>query len=67
VAGQTQRDTTYANIDVTYTITDYLSASLGTETFQPPKTADNKSFRFPFFTPDANNFTSFYLALAGSF
>ncbi len=67
VAGNTQRDTTYANIDVTYTITDYLAASVGTTTFQPPKTADNKSFRFPFFTPDANNFTSFYLALAGSF
>ena len=66
VAGRGQRDSTVGSISLSYRVNQYFSMALGTTTAQPPKTRDNKSFRFPFFSTTADNFTSFYLSLTGS-
>jgi len=66
VAGRGQRDSTVGSISLSYRVNKYFSMALGTTTAQPPKSRDNKSFRFPFFSTTADNFTSFYLSMTGS-
>ncbi|MBM4397861.1 MAG: hypothetical protein FJ087_19525 [Deltaproteobacteria bacterium] len=60
--GRGQRDRTYGTIDVSYQPWEHFGFSLGVSSTQPAKTADNKSFRFPFFdfTSEGNNYTTFY-------
>jgi len=69
VAGRGRADLMYGTIEVGYGITDNVSVSLGSTVEQSPKTADNQSFRFPFWdtTNGAANRQSFYLDVAGSF
>jgi len=68
-AGRGQRDSHGGVIDISYQIKDYLSVSLGSETFVAPKSADNKSFVFPFLNLSNNsrNNTYFYLSVTGTY
>jgi hypothetical protein len=52
-----------------YGVNDWLSVQTSLNTVQPPKTADNKSFRFPFwnFSGAAANYSSIQLGLSGSY
>lgn len=61
--GRGQRDKTYGVLDVTYQPFEHFGFSAGISSTQPAKTADNKSFRFPFFdfSSEGNNYTTFYL------
>jgi len=58
-----QRDATIASIDVAYTFDKRFSFSAGVQTTSVPMTADNESFRFPFydFEGTADNATSVYV------
>lgn len=63
-AGRGQRDYVFSQIDVTFQPWAYVGFSAGISTaYLPPKTQDNRSFRFPFFdySSPANNYTTFYL------
>ncbi len=57
-------DFTFGSVALAYAPLDYLSVSLGLSSFQPAKTADNKSFRFPFydFSSPSNNFSRWTLS-----
>lgn len=68
-SGRGQSDWTYGVIDLTYQPWRHYGFSLGVSSYQPAKTADNKSFRFPFFdfTSEANNYTNFYFDVFASF
>ncbi len=66
-AGRGRRDLTSAEITAGYDITKHVSVELAVATLQQPKTPDNKSFRFPFFTANADNLTSFVLRAVGTF
>lgn len=46
--GRGQQDVSTASLSLAYKINDYLDVSGGLRTKQQPKTADNESFRFPF-------------------
>jgi hypothetical protein len=61
-AGRGQRDRTYGTIDLSYQPWQHFGFSLGLTSAQPAKTANNKSFRFPFFdfSSEGNNFTQVY-------
>jgi hypothetical protein len=67
--GPGQRDRTYGMIDVTYQPWEHMGFSMGLYSIQPAKTADNKSFRFPFFDfrSEPNNFTYLYLDVFASY
>jgi len=68
-SGRGQRDSTFGVIDLTYQPWQHYGFSLGVSSYQPAKTADNKSFRFPFFdfSSEANNFTNFYFDVFATF
>lgn len=57
------------SVSLGYGINDWLSVSAGLSSRQAPKTADNKSFRFPFwnFTGAAANMSSFSLGVSGTY
>ena len=61
-AGRGQRDKTFGVLDLTYQPFDHFGFSLGLSSAQPAKTADNKSYRFPFFdfSSAGNNYTTVY-------
>lgn len=61
--GRGQRDTSFAGLDATYRLNERISFSAGLVTIAPPKTEDNRRFRFPFydFKSEASNLTLFYL------
>lgn len=61
--GVGQRDSTVGSIDVSYTFDKRFTFNAGVQTQSTPKTADNESFRFPFydFEGTADNLTSFYI------
>jgi hypothetical protein len=65
--GRGQRDAVGSAISASYQVNDYLALSLGTVSSMPAKSSDNSSFRFPFFQATADNFTSFYFNVDGSF
>ena len=66
-AGRGQRDLMHGSVYARYAINDYLTVEFGVVTEQEPKTPDNKSFRFPFFNPIADNLTVFDLGVIGTF
>lgn len=67
--GRGQSDSTMGVIDLSYQPFEHVGFSLGLSSSQPAKTADNKSFRFPFFdfSSEANNFTQVYFDVYASF
>lgn len=67
--GRAYRDLTIGGIDVSYKINGMFSVSGGVTTAQLPKTADNESFRFPFynFSELADNMSTFYIDLIVNF
>lgn len=55
-------DMTRTLLDVSYSLTENLSLSLGAATFQPLLSRDNRTWRNPFYDGNpANNFTTFYV------
>jgi hypothetical protein len=68
-AGRGQRDRTFGVIDLTYQPWENFGFSLGLSSAQPAKTADNKSFRFPFFdfSSEGNNFTTVYFDIFANY
>lgn len=62
-AGRGQRDLAIGSIFVGYELDDRFSFSGGISTSASPKSADNQSFRFPFydFESAADNLTTFYV------
>ena len=68
-AGRGFAQVTAASAGVSYTVNQWVSTSLSLTTIQPPKTTDNKSFRFPFwnFASPASNFSSVTFAVQGSY
>lgn len=69
VDDQGTMDMMMGSIGVSYQLTDALSASFGMGTVQPPKSADNQRFRFPFFALEGQElgYTSYSLTLSGSY
>lgn len=67
--GENQRDATWGVIDLSYQMNDWLSYSLGLSSYQPAKTEDGQRLRFPFWDAEspANNFTTVYLDIQGTF
>ena len=61
--GRGQRDKTLGVVDLSYQPWDHYGFSVGLYSYQPAKTDNNKSFRFPFFDfrSEANNYTYGYL------
>lgn len=59
-----RRDYTFGSLDLSYQLHDHVIVAGGISSLQPAKTADNKSFRFPFwdFVSPSNNFSKFYVA-----
>jgi hypothetical protein len=69
VTGTNHDDSTIGVFDVSYAFLDeHLSVSFGIFSWQPARTADGKSVRFPFydFVSPANNYTTWYLTLSAS-
>jgi hypothetical protein len=68
-SGYGRYDTLYGLIDVSYQAFENVGFSIGIDTRQPPKTEDNKAFRFPFFdfVSEANNYTSYYFDVYANF
>jgi hypothetical protein len=55
-------DMTRTLLDVSYSLSENLSLSLGAATIQPLLTRDNRAWRNPFYDGNpSNNFTTFYL------
>ncbi len=67
--GRGYSDTSWTIVDFTYQVLPYLGLSLGWMVIQEPKSADNKSVRFPFwdFSNGASNRQTFYLDVTASF
>jgi hypothetical protein len=68
-SGRGRSDWTFGVVDLTYQPWKHYGFSLGVSSYQPAKTADNKSFRFPFFdfSSEANNYTNFYFDVFATF
>jgi hypothetical protein len=68
-AGRGQRDKTFGVLDLTYQPWENFGFSLGLSSAQPAKTADNKSFRFPFFdfSSEGNNYTTVYFDIFANY
>ncbi len=68
-SGRGQNDWTYGVLDLTYQPWRHYGFSWGISSYQPAKTANDKSFRFPFFdfSTEANNYTNFYFDVFASF
>ncbi len=68
VREQGQMDTMMGSFGVSYRITDTVAASFGYAVAQAPKSADNKSFRIPWYSPYyTGGYTSYSLGLSTSF
>jgi hypothetical protein len=65
--GKTQFDVTVASASLSYKVIKHFSVATGVSTMQTPKTADNKSFRFPFYDASANNYTSISFSATASY
>ncbi|MFB6263300.1 MAG: hypothetical protein ABEL76_06705, partial [Bradymonadaceae bacterium] len=67
--GRGSQDLISTSVYLTYKVNRYLSFSGGTSTVMPPKTNDNKSFRFPFWNLQgaANNFSSITFSVTGTY
>ncbi len=65
--GKTQYDVTQASATLSYQVIKHFSVATGVSTMQMPKTADNKSFRFPFYDASANNYTSISFSATASY
>lgn len=69
VTGQGMSDMMVGSIGVSYQLTDAIGASLSMGTAQPPKSADNQRFRFPFYAFEGQELshTSYSFALSGTY
>ena len=67
VPGKSQRDVSQGVISATYRAHKHVSIGASLSTVQPPKTADAKGFRFPFFDSSANNYTTIGLSATASY
>jgi hypothetical protein len=67
--GRGRSDKTYGVLDVSYQPWENFGFSLGISSAQPAKTADNKSFRFPFFdfVSAGNNYTTLYFDIYATY
>lgn len=65
VDGINESDSTYGSLSLNYQILPQLTTSFGVYSFQPARTADGQSLRFPFFdfVSPANNFTTWFLSV----
>lgn len=68
-AGMGRGDRLSGSLGVSYAITDRYSVSAGMGTEGPPKTKDNKNFRFPFFdfVSGPDNLTSYSVTFSANF
>lgn len=68
-AGKGRRDTQTGVIDLSYSFSKYVSASLGIQTETAPKTANNKAAIFPFanFSSNWRNNTGIYLSVGARY
>ncbi len=66
---ETQRDSTWGIVDLSYEVNDHLGLSAGISSLQAAKTADGEHLRFPWwdFEGPQNNSTSLYFDVIGSF
>jgi hypothetical protein len=66
---QGQTDRMVGAIGASYRLTEAISVSLAVGTIQPPRTADGKAFRFPFFAfrNIEDSLTSYSLAFLGTY
>jgi hypothetical protein len=66
--GAGRSDKLTASIGASYSLTDQLAVSFGIGTEGPPRTDDNKAFRFPFFSfiGGENNYTAYSLTLSAA-
>lgn len=69
VRAQGTADNMVGSISASYQLTDALGISAGMGTAQPPRTADNRRFRFPFyaFEGQESGYTSYSVALSAAF
>lgn len=67
--GRGRADSVWGIVEMNYTLTSSLSVNAGIATVGPPKTADSKGYRFPFFDllSPASNLTSYSLGVNGTF
>ncbi|MBA2664703.1 MAG: hypothetical protein H0U74_20620 [Bradymonadaceae bacterium] len=68
-SGRCMSQVTANSVGLRYGINDWLNVRGSLNTTQPPKTSDNKSFRFPFwnFNGPASNYSSFNLSIGASY
>jgi len=68
-SGEGQRDLTRGILDLSYQFGPHVTYSVGISSYQPAKTEDGQRLRFPFWDLEgrAENYTSFYLDVAGTF
>lgn len=68
-AGRGLRDSQTGVVDISYSINNNLSVSLGAQTMVAPKTANNEGAVFPFlnFSNNYRNNSAVYLGLGGNF
>ena len=66
---ETQRDTSWGIVDLSYAVNDHLDLSTGISSVQAAKSADGKHIRFPWwdFEGPQSNSTSLYFDVTGSF
>jgi hypothetical protein len=66
---QGQSDRMIGTFGASYRLTEVISVSFEVGTIQPPRTADGKAFRFPFFAfrNIEDSFTSYSLAFSGTY
>lgn len=69
VRGQGTADNMVGSLSASYQLTDALGISASMGTAQPPRSADNRRFRFPFyaFEGQENGYTSYSVALSAAF
>jgi len=69
VGGRGQRDVSTGVVDLSYQVNNNLAVSLGTQTLTSPKTANNKSWVWPFmnFSQEHRQNTVVYLSFDGVF
>ena len=68
-AGRGFSQVTATAVAVNYTVNEWVTTTMSLNTLQPPKTNDNKSFRFPFwnFSGPASNYSSISFIVEGTY
>ncbi|MFZ5472177.1 MAG: hypothetical protein ACOZIN_22325 [Myxococcota bacterium] len=67
--GMARSDNMIGSLGASYAVNDVFEVSAGMQTEGPPKTMDNKNFRFPWFdfVSGADNLTAYSVAVTASF